>query len=87
MLSYTSIMGQIKHTTTVWVEHDFALISILLLDFILPFLVVSEENLPTTWRRISPIGLEGKKRSLLVSRKETEMRVQLTVFLIRISRK
>ena len=28
-----------------------------------------------------------KKRSLLVSRKETELRVQLTVFLIRISRK
>ena len=86
MLSYTSMMGLINYTTTVWVEHDFALISILFLDFILPFLVVSEENLPTTWCRISP-RFNRKKRSLLVSRKETEMRVQLTVFLIRISRK
>lgn len=77
MLSYTSMMGLINRTTTVRVGHDFAFISILLFDFILPFLVVSEENLPTTWRRISPM-FKMKKRSLLVSQEETEMRFQLT---------
>ena len=68
MLSYTSMMGLINYTTTVWVEHDFALISILLLDFILPFLVVSEENLPTTWCRISPRFKRKKKKLISIAK-------------------
>lgn len=65
---YVAMMEQIKHTTTVWVEHDFALISVLLLDFILPFLVVSEENLPTTWCRISPRFKRKKKKLISIAR-------------------
>ena len=65
---YVTMVEQIKHTTTVWVEHDFALISILLLDFMLPFLVVSEENLPTTWCRISPRFKRKKKKLISIAR-------------------